>query len=196
MRRVRALEPRMARLWDAIKALKAYIAQLCRRKRIGLRRKERIGDSRRIARADEVHQPQGRRFRERRDRADAAEAGAGPRVKVFRTGPCARICGWMRDLTPKEGSLAERGCAEVPPTRHVQPWAVPTPTPNAPLRKEVEREAGDPEGNLVIVERVGRKRQHHFSCREYGWVGSAHGFASTPYRKVEIRLAVTFITCG
>jgi hypothetical protein len=40
MRRVRALEPRMARLWDAIKALKAYIAQLCRRKRIGLRRKE------------------------------------------------------------------------------------------------------------------------------------------------------------
>ena len=92
----------------------------------------------------------GRRFRERRDRADAAEAGAGPRVKVFRTGPCARICGWMRDLTPKEGSLAERGCAEVPPTRHVQPWAVPTPTPNTPLRKEVEREAGDPEGNLTI----------------------------------------------
>ena len=34
----------MARLWDAIKALKAYIAQLCRRKRIGLRRKERIGN--------------------------------------------------------------------------------------------------------------------------------------------------------
>ena len=203
MRRVRALEPRMARLWDAIKALKAYIAQLCRRKRLSLRRKERIGDSRRIARADEVHQRvplrplrgsayglgqpdafgtgafRGRRFRERRDRADAAEAGAGPRVKVFRTGPCARICGWMRDLTPKEGSLAERGCAEVPPTRHVQPWAVPPPTPNAPLRKEVEREAGDPEGNLVIVERVARKRQHHFSCREYGWVGTAHRFGAS-----------------
>ena len=128
-----------------------------------------------------MHQPRGRRSRERRDRADAAEAGAGPRVKVFRTGPCARICGWMRDLTPKEGSLAERGCAEVPPTRHVQPWAVPTPTPNAPLRKEVEREAGDPEGNLVIVERVARKLQHHFSCREYGWVGSAHRFASAQY---------------
>ena len=32
-------------------------------------------------------------------------------------------------------------------------WAVPTPTPNAPLRKEVERKAGDPEGNLVIVEK-------------------------------------------
>ena len=130
-----------------------------------------------------MHQPRGRRSRERRDRADAAEAGAGPRVKVFRTGPCARICGWMRDLTPKEGSLAERGCAEVPPTRHVQPWAVPTPTPNAPLRKEVEREAGDPEGNLVIVERVARKRQHRFSCREYGWVGSAHRFASTAYER-------------
>jgi hypothetical protein len=85
----------------------------------------------------------------------------------------------MRDLTPKEGSLAERGCAEVPPTRHVQPWAVPTPTPNAPLRKEVEREAGDPEGNLVIVERVARKLQHHFSCREYGWVGTAHRFGAS-----------------
>ena len=46
--------------------------------------------------------------------------------------------------------------------------------PNTPLRKEVEREASDPEGNLVIVERVARKRQHHFSCREYGWDGSAH----------------------
>ena len=172
----------MARLFSAIKALKAYIAQFGRRKRLSLRRKERIGDSRRIARADEVHQPQGRRFRERRDRADAAEAGAGPRVKVFRTGPCARICGWMRDLTPKEGSLAERGCAEVPPTRHVQPWAVPAPTPNAPLRKEVEREMDAPEGNLVIVERCIHERQHHFSCREYGWVGSAHRFgAGTEY---------------
>ena len=172
----------MARLFSAIKALKAYIAQFGRRKRLSLRRKERIGDSRRIARADEVHQPQGRRFRERRDRADAAEAGAGPRVKVFRTGPCARICGWMRDLTPKEGSPAERGCAEVPPTRHVQPWAVPAPTPNAPLRKEVEREMDAPEGNLVIVERCIHERQHHFSCREYGWVGTAHRFgAGTEY---------------
>ena len=97
----------------------------------------------------------------------------------------------MRDLTPKEGSLAERGCAEVPPTRHVQPWAVPTPTPNAPLRKEVEREAGDPEGNLVIVERVGRKRQHHFSCREYGWVGSAHRFASTQQRDLFLKVNAT-----
>ena len=77
MRRVRALEPRMARLWDAIKGIHCsrYLqnlvgwrvptpprraedsppyqvyrgfanasAQLCRRKRIGLRRKERIGN--------------------------------------------------------------------------------------------------------------------------------------------------------
>ena len=137
--------------------------------------------SRLIARADEVHQPRGRRSRERRDRADAAEAGAGPRVKVFRTGPCARICGWMHDLTPKEGSLAERGCAEVPPTRHVQPWAVPTPTPNAPLRKEVEREAGDPEGNLVIVERVACESQRYFPDWEHSWVGSAHVLNSTAY---------------
>ena len=29
----------------------------------------------------------------------------------------------------------------------------------------------------------GRKRQHHFSRREYGWVGSARRFASTPCRR-------------
>ena len=51
--------------------------------------------------------------------------------------------------------------------------------PNTPLRKEVERETGNPEGNLVIVERVARERQHLFSCREYGWDGTAHRFAST-----------------
>ena len=39
-----------------------------------------------------------------------------------------------------------------------------------------------PEGNLVIVERCIHERQHHFSCREYGWVGSAHRFgAGTEY---------------
>ena len=51
--------------------------------------------------------------------------------------------------------------------------------PNTPLRKEVERETGDPEGNLVIVERVAHERQRLFSCREYGWDGTAHRFAST-----------------
>ena len=59
----------------------------------------------------------------------------------------------MRKLTPKETGQAERGCDEVPPTRLVQRWAVLAPTPNAPLRKEVERETDAPEGNLVIVER-------------------------------------------
>ena len=63
----------------------------------------------------------------------------------------------------------------------VQRWAVPAPTPNAPLRKEVERETDAPEGNLVIVERCARERQRLFSCREYGWVGSAHILNSTRY---------------
>ena len=44
MRRVRALEPRMARLWDAGCVLKACIAQCGRRKHSGLRRKEEIGN--------------------------------------------------------------------------------------------------------------------------------------------------------
>ena len=63
----------------------------------------------------------------------------------------------------------------------VQGWAVPTPKLDAPLRKEVEREMGDPEGNLVIVERVAHERQRLFSCREYGWVGTAHVLNSTRY---------------
>ena len=87
----------------------------------------------------------------------------------------------MRKLTPKETVQAERGCDEVPPTRLVQRWAVPAPTPNAPLRKEVERETDAPEGNLVIVERCARERQRLFSCREYGWDGSVHVLNSTQY---------------
>ena len=74
------------------------------------------------------------------------------------------------------GGAEMRQCAADAP---VQRWAVPTPKLDAPLRKEVERETGDPEGNLVIVERVARERQHLFSCREYGWDGTAHRFAST-----------------
>ena len=87
----------------------------------------------------------------------------------------------MRKLTPKETGQAERGCDEVPPTRLVQRWAVLAPTPNAPLRKEVERETDAPEGNLVIVEWCARERQCLFSCREYGWVGTAHVLNSTQY---------------
>ena len=32
----------------------------------------------------------------------------------------------------------------------------------------------DPEGNLVIVERVGHESQRRFPYWEYGWVGTAH----------------------
>ena len=63
----------------------------------------------------------------------------------------------------------------------VQRWAVPAPTPNAPPRKEVERETDAPEGNLMIVERCARERQRLFSCWEYGWDGSAHIPTSTQY---------------
>ena len=56
---------------------------------------------------------------------------------------------------------------------------------NAPLRKEVEREMGAPEGNLAIVERCAHERQRLFSCREYGWVGSAHVLTSTQDGAVE-----------
>ena len=68
----------------------------------------------------------------------------------------------MRNLTPDETALAERGCNEVPPTRLVQGWAVPTPKRDAPSRKELECEAGAPEGNLMIVERCDRENQQHF----------------------------------
>ena len=73
------------------------------------------------------------------------------------------------------GAGMRRSAADAP----VQRWAVPTPKLDAPLRKEVERETGDPEGNLVIVERGAHERQRLFSCREYGWVGSAHVLNST-----------------
>ena len=32
----------------------------------------------------------------------------------------------------------------------------------------------DPEGNLLIVERVGHESQRRFPYWEYGWVGTAH----------------------
>ena len=67
----------------------------------------------------------------------------------------------------------------------VHGWAVPTPKLDAPLRKEVEREMGAPEGNLAIVERCAHERQRLFSCREYGWVGTAHVLTSTQDGAVE-----------
>ena len=78
------------------------------------------------------------------------------------------------------GAGMRRSAANAP----VHGWAVPAPTPNAPLRKEVERETDAPEGNLVIVERCARERQRLFSCREYGWAGTAHVRTSTPYDRL------------
>ena len=37
----------------------------------------------------------------------------------------------------------------------------------------------DPEGNLVIVERVVHENQRHFPYWEHGWVGTAHVLTST-----------------
>ena len=56
---------------------------------------------------------------------------------------------------------------------------------NTPSRKLPEREMGDPEGNLVIVERVEHECQRRFSHWEYRWVGSAHVLASTQDGTVE-----------
>ena len=39
----------------------------------------------------------------------------------------------------------------------------------------------DPEGNLVIVERVVHESQRHFPYWEHSWAGSAHVLNSTQY---------------
>jgi hypothetical protein len=49
-----------------------------------------------------------------------------------------------------------------------------SPTLSAPSRKEAEREMDDPEGNLVIGERVVHESQRHFPYWEHSWVGTAH----------------------
>ena len=54
-------------------------------------------------------------------------------MRGYGDGRCAALnhrphrCGWMRNLTPKETALAERGYDEVTPNAPVQGWAVPTP---------------------------------------------------------------------
>jgi hypothetical protein len=80
----------------------------------------------------------------------------------------------MAHLTTKSRRECRRCARAERRKRLVQPCAVPTPQRNAPLRKGVEREMDAPEGNLVIVEWCIHERQHLFSCREYGWVGTAH----------------------
>ena len=82
--------------------------------------------------------------------------------EVFRPKTCGRICALHINLTPKEGSLAEWGCAEVPLYAPVQRWAVPAPKLSAEERKHAECEMDDPEGNLVIVERVVHENQCMF----------------------------------
>ena len=63
----------------------------------------------------------------------------------------------------------------------VHGWAVPAPTLSAPSRKAPEREMDDPEGNLVIVERVGHESQRHFPYWEHSWAGTAHVLNSTQH---------------
>jgi hypothetical protein len=63
------------------------------------------------------------------------------------------------DASQGERATEGRRCARAERRKRlVQPWAVPTPQRNAPLRKGVEREMDAPEGNLVIVEKC--------ACRE------------------------------
>ena len=73
------------------------------------------------------------------------------------------------------------GCDEVPPTRPCKGGQYRPRKQNAPSRKLPEREMGDPEGNLVIAERVEHECQRRFSDWEYGWVGTAHVLTSTLY---------------
>ena len=91
----------------------------------------------------------------------------------------------MRKLTPNETALAERGYDEVPPTRLVQGWTVPTPKLDAPSRKVLECEVSAPEGNLAIVERCDHENQQHFPDWEYGWVGTAHVLTCTQVGTLE-----------
>ena len=71
------------------------------------------------------------------------------------------------------------GMRRVTPYAPVHGWAVPTPTLSAPSRKTPECEVDDPEGNLVIVERVVHENQRHFPDWEHSWVGTAHILTST-----------------
>ena len=58
----------------------------------------------------------------------------------------------MRNLTPNETALAERGCDEVPPTRLVQRRDMPgNKADGAKMARSCEGLV--PEGNLMIVER-------------------------------------------
>ena len=123
-------------------------------------------DTRRIAQRSEAkcdRRPESARapgcIRRRRD-------GDGRRRMVFHPKPYSP---YRRADDASQGERATEGrrCARAERRKRlVQPWAVPPPQRNAPLRKGVERETDAPEGNLMIVERCIRERQHLFSCRE------------------------------
>ena len=49
----------------------------------------------------------------------------------------------------------------------------------------------DPEGNLMIVERVVHESQRHFPYWEHSWAGTAHRSASTQYGTPGISRALT-----
>ena len=74
-----------------------------------------------------------------------------------------RSGGWMtrraiRASRPgRERSAARRRCRA-----SCQPWPAPAPKRNGPMRKWMTRQATAPEGNLLIVERCGRKARRHF----------------------------------
>jgi len=93
----------------------------------------------------------------------------------------------MAHLTTKSRRECRRCARAERRKRLVQPWAVPTPTLSAGSRKWAECEMDDPEGNLVIVERVGHENQCPFP--QTSTVGSvqhtvlnstAHGTQLTP----------------
>ena len=90
-------------------------------------------------------------------------------------------CERMRNLTPKETALAERGCDEVPPTRPCKGGQYRPRKPSTPSRKAPECEVDDPEGNLAIVERVVHENQRRFPDWAHGWDGTAHVLTSTAY---------------
>ena len=114
---------------------------------------KRKRDTRRTARAGEAHQPRGRRSRKRRDRADGRGGEAQGTREVFRPVPCARIGARMRGLTPREGSLAERGGADVPPTRLVQPREMPGSKADG--------------ARMAVQPRKTRRRRQSLDCRAW-----------------------------
>ena len=71
------------------------------------------------------------------------------------------------------------GMRRVTPTRPCMGGQYRLRKPSTPSRKVPECEVGDPEGNLVIVERVVHENQRCFPDWEHGWGGTAHVLTST-----------------